>query len=250
MRLPDTIKTCSVYCLGVVEYTQACRLQEKLSREHAAGMIGDVLLIMEHRPVMSIGKGGCKPEHLLVSPDFLEKERITVCNTNRGGGITYHGQGQLVCYPILDLRELGITVRQYIEKLEEVLLRLLKDNGIQGRHLAGSPGIWVGDAEIASIGINVSHGITMHGFTVNICNDLKPFTYIAPCGVAGKKMTTISHECGFYVPAASVIEKIIESFSSVFDIITTREEPESLEAFYDRSVSGVAEAANAVPFAG
>lgn len=233
MILPNMIKTaCRVYCLGIVEYPKACLLQEKLSLERAAGWIGDILLIMEHPPVLSVGKAGCKPEHLLVSDDVLEKEQITVCYTNRGGGITYHGTGQLVCYPILDLRELGITVRQYIEKLEKVLLKILESHDIEGRHVEGSPGIWVGDAEIASIGIKVSRGITMHGFTLNICNDLKPFSYIAPCGVAGKKMTSISNVRGFYIPAESVIDIIIESFSTVFGIGTTPGEPASLEAFY------------------
>jgi|WetSurMetagenome_2_1015567.scaffolds.fasta_scaffold50532_3 lipoate-protein ligase B len=233
MTLLATKKTgCRTYCLGIIDYARSFQLQKNLCHERAGGMIGDILLIMEHSPVLTIGKAGCKPEHMLVSADVLEREKILVCPTNRGGGISYHGPGQLLCYPVMDLRGLGISVRNYIEKLEEVVVRTLSRYNIMGNHITGSPGIWVGDAEIASVGINVSHGITMHGFTLNVSNDLLPFSYIAPCGVSGKKMTTMSQVCGLDIPSTSVVADVITCFSSVFNTTTTLGEPESLEAFY------------------
>lgn len=233
-RPPMTaVKTaCRAYRLGNVEYLKAYRLQEHLHRARGRGQIGDSLLILEHPPVLTYGKAGYRPDHVLVTPETLEREGISICRANRGGGITYHGPGQLVCYPIFDLRGLELSVRRYLCMLEEVVINSLAYFDVQARRLPGSPGVWVNDAEISSIGINISRGITMHGFTLNVNNDLKHFSYIAACGVAGKKITTISRACGFNVPVSGLVTPVIESFARIFNIEVALGQPASLEGFY------------------
>jgi lipoate-protein ligase B len=223
---------CLAYFPGVIEYTKAAHLQEQLRQERGAGRIGDSLLVLEHPPVLTVGKAGYKAEHLLVTPETLEREGIPICQANRGGGITYHGPGQLVCYPILDLRGLDLTVRRYLIMLEEVIISTLSQFEIRANRKPGSPGVWVKDAEISSIGINVSHGITMHGFTLNINNDLKQFSYINACGVPGKKITTLERAGGIKTAVSSMVKPVTHSFAEIFNIEVLPGHIDTLEGSY------------------
>ena len=210
-------KTCErVYAaeyLGVVTYELALKQQQRLAQARAEGNIPDVVLLLQHPPVYTIGR--FRGEEDIITPP----KGIEVFRTNRGGSITYHGPGQLVGYPILDLKENGLGVREYIWKLEEVIINLLLDFGIRGYRVAKHPGgVWVGGDKICSIGIHVSHHITMHGFALNVNPDLRYFEYIKPCGLKNTVMTSISKLLGYPVAVESIIESLLKSFSETFGL--------------------------------
>ncbi|OGO20823.1 MAG: lipoyl(octanoyl) transferase [Chloroflexi bacterium RBG_16_50_9] len=211
----------------------ACRLQEQLREDRNIGRITDFILILQHPPVLTVGKSGYKPEHILVTDKTLEHDGISLCQTNRGGGITYHGPGQLVCYPIFNLRNLGLTVRQYLYNLEEVVITSLAGFGITGQRLPSAPGVWVEDAEISSIGVHISRGITMHGFTLNVNSDLKHFSYIDACGVSGKKITTVARISGTDISMENLILPLLRSFGQIFNLDITQEQSKSLDIHYE-----------------
>jgi len=181
--------------LGVIPYEIALKQQETLRQLRAEGRIPDVVLLLQHPHVYTVGRFRGE-EDIIVLP-----ENIPVLRTNRGGSITYHGPGQLVGYPILDLRANGLSVREYIWKLEEVIIRLLFGFGIEAERKDKCPGgVWAGDRKICSVGINVSRHITTHGFALNVNNDLKYFDHIRPCGMKGVSMTSMAELLGRPVP--------------------------------------------------
>lgn len=211
-------RTCIAPYLGMVPYEVALKLQQRLVQARSEGKIGDVMLLLEHPSVFTVGrfKGG---EDITVPPETLAREGIAVFHTDRGGGITYHGPGQLVGYPIVDLKENGLGVREYVRKLEAAIIKTLLALGIQGCRLAGYPGVWAGGKKVCSIGIHVSHGITTHGFALNVTNDLRYFKkYIRPCGLQGEVMTSISELLGRHMVMEEIIEKLLSSFSEVFGL--------------------------------
>lgn len=204
--------------LGVIPYGHALKLQQRLAEARAEGKIPDVLLLLQHPPVLTTGRfrGG---EDIIVPLEKLQQERIAVFHTNRGGGITYHGPGQLVGYPILNLKQNGLGVREYIWKLEEVIIKLLLTLGIQGHRVANYPGsVWVGEEKVCSIGIHVSRYITMHGFALNVGNDLQYFEYIRPCGLRSEAMTSLSELLGRPVEIETIIGNLLHSFSEIFGL--------------------------------
>ena len=177
--------------LGRVEYQQGVALQDRLVEERRAGKITDQLLLLEHDPVYTIGR----------TPDQTSLRGAThlphpVVQTNRGGQATYHGPGQLVGYPILDLRNHGQDLHKYLRGIEEMLIGVCGDFGIAARRREGLTGTWVADRKIASIGVGVRHWISMHGFALNVCGDLTPFYEITPCGIEGVAMTSLEKESG------------------------------------------------------
>lgn len=208
-------KACIAPYLGMVPYERALKLQEGLARAREEGRIGDVLLLVQHPPVFTIGRfrGG---EDTTVPRETLARDGIAVFHTNRGGGITYHGPGQLVGYPILNLKENGLGVRQYVRKLETTIVKLLLALGIRAHRLAEYPGVWVGEKKICSIGIHVSHHITTHGFALNVSNDLRYFEYVRPCGLSGEVMTSVSELLGLRVGMKIIVGKLLPSFSETF----------------------------------
>lgn len=203
--------------LGVIPYERALGLQQKLMQARAEGKIPDVMLLLQHPPVFTIGRFRGEKD-IIVAPEKLQQAGIAVSHTNRGGSITYHGPGQLVGYPILNLEENGLGVREYIWKLEAVIIKLLLSLGVQGHRLANYPGVWVGEDKVCSIGINVSHHITMHGFALNIDTDLRHFEYINPCGIKGIRMTSISKLLGYCLEPNDIIEALLDSFSAIFGL--------------------------------
>jgi len=217
MSISTLKKGCIAPHLGIVPYEVALKLQQRLMQARAEGKTGDVLLLLQHPPVFTIGRfrGG---EDLIVPQETLVREGIAVFRTNRGGGITYHSPGQLVGYPIVNLKENGVGVREYIWKLESAIIKLLLALGIQGHRLAGYPGVWARERKVCSIGIHVSHHITTHGFALNVTNDLRYFKYIRPCGLAGEAMTSVSELLGHRVGMKTIIEKLPPSFSEIFGL--------------------------------
>jgi len=183
---PDDL---SIQWLGRVDYRQALALQDRLVAQRRAGAIADQLLLLEHDPVYTIGR----------SPDQTSLRGAAhlphpVVQINRGGQATYHGPGQLVGYPILDLRRHGQDLHRYLRALEELLIRVCAAFGVAARRREGLTGTWVTDRKIASIGVGVRHWISMHGFALNVCGDLAPFDEITPCGIAGVAMTSLEKE--------------------------------------------------------
>jgi lipoate-protein ligase B len=199
--------------LGVVPYELALKQQQRLAQARAEGDIPDVVLLLQHPPVFTIGRFRGE-EDIINTPNGIE-----VFPTNRGGSITYHGPGQLIGYPILNLKENGLGVREYIWKLEKVIINLLLSLGIRSHRMAKYPGgVWVGEEKICSIGIHVSRYITTHGFALNVNPDLRYFDYIKPCGFKGSVMTSISKLLGYPVEVEAIIESWLQSFSEIFGL--------------------------------
>ena len=207
---------CVVYQLGLVNFYDACRMQERLQQKRLNSEISDALLLLEHPPTFSIGKSGSFA-NLLVSRNRLNKEKIALFSTKRGGNITYHGPGQLVVYPIISLEHRGRDVHRYVHELEEVVIMTLKDFCINACRDDKHPGAWVQKEEIAAIGLRIQRWITMHGFALNVDPDLKHFSYINPCGFSDRRATSMSRLLGRKVSMKAVISRLIVHFSDVFN---------------------------------
>ena len=204
--------------LGVIPYELALKRQQILVQARTEGKIPDVVLLLEHPPIFTIGRFRGE-EDIIASAEILAQEGIAVFPSNRGGSVTYHGPGQLVGYPILNLKENGLGVLEYIRKLEEVIIKLLFTLGIQGHRVAKYPGgVWVGEEKICSVGIHVSRYITMHGFALNVNTNLQHFEYINPCGIEGVVITSISKLLGYPVEVEAVIGSLLDAFSETFGL--------------------------------
>ncbi len=209
------MKVCVVYDLGMVDYHQGLLLQEKLLNLRKSGAISDVLLLLQHPSVFTIGHSGIV-ENIIVSKETLVREGIPVFHTNRGGDVTYHGPGQLVGYPILNLRENHLGVPEYVGNLEEVVIRTLADFGIGGQRVSGRRGVWVGEEKVSALGLRISGKVSLHGFALNVNTNLKYFTYIIPCGIAGVSITSLSKLLGREVEIGEIQENLLRHFSQVF----------------------------------
>ncbi len=185
--------SCALVDLGTVPYREAWDLQRRLVEARHEGVIPDVLLLLEHPHTFTIGRRGDDSE-VLASPEYLESLGATVIEVDRGGLATYHGPGQLVGYPILDLRPRGREVHSYLRKLEESLIDALQETGIPAQHVPQKTGVWVEDRKIASIGVRFSRWISSHGFALNVTTDLSYFSHIVPCGMPAVTMTSVAQE--------------------------------------------------------
>jgi len=168
--------------LGCADYADCYRLQHRLHALRCAGAIPDTILTVEHNPVFTIGRSGSRA-NILVPAEILTAEGIAVYDIERGGDITYHGPGQLVVYPIIDLREQGRDLKRYIRNLEQALIDCLQEFGVAGDRRPGFPGVWVKKRKIASVGVYVKHWVTLHGLALNVCVNKKHFGLINPCGM-------------------------------------------------------------------
>lgn len=207
--------------LGLVEYGAGLELQARLVEERRSGAIGDTLLLLEHPPVITLGvKTRGKQVNIVASPDVLAAEGVSVFETGRGGDITYHGPGQLVGYPIFDLRPDRCDVHRYVRDIEEALIIALREFGIEGGRRSGWTGVWVGpegrEEKVAAIGVRISRWITSHGFALNVGTNLKHFQLIVPCGIADRGVTSIERLLGLSVPMPAVEDAVVRAFSQVF----------------------------------
>jgi lipoyl(octanoyl) transferase len=210
------MKTCELRNLHLVTYENGLRLQQKLVEMRQAGELPDQFLLLEHPPVITLGRGG-KLDNLLASDDALRSERVRFFDTTRGGDITYHGPGQLVGYPILHLGEGNRDVRKYVTNLEEVLIRTVAEYGISAARVDGKRGIWVGNEKIAAIGVRIARWVTSHGFALNVNTKLDHFRFITPCGLHGTGVTSIERLLGRAVAMSEVREIVAAKFAEVFD---------------------------------
>jgi lipoate-protein ligase B len=201
--------------LGLMDYGKAWDLQHHLWSRRVEGELPDLLLFLEHPHVITLGRRGNR-SHLIVSPEVLETMKIPIFHVERGGDITYHGPGQTVAYPILDLKDYGYRLIQYIDQLEEVIIHVLKDFGIEGRRDSLNRGVWVKEEKIASIGVAIKRWVSFHGFSLNYETDLKYFDLIHPCGLEGKKMTTMAKVLGTNISQQRLAERISFHLEEVF----------------------------------
>ena len=206
---------CAVCQLGLIEYSAAYHLQRRLALQRIEGRISDMLLLLEHSPTITVGKSG-KLENLLVSKEQLAEKGISLFFADRGGDVTYHGPGQLVAYPIIDLSVRGKDIRKYVHDLEEVVIRTLDDFCIKAHRDEAYVGIWVGERKIAAIGISVKRWVTMHGFALNIRPNQEHFSSIKPCGIPDREVTSVSEVLSQDVPMGEVIERLVAHFWQVF----------------------------------
>ena len=209
------MRVCELRNLRLVTYENGMHLQQKLVSLRQSDAIPDQLLLLEHPPVITLGRGG-DTANLLASPEALRANGVRFFETTRGGDITYHGPGQVVGYPIFHLGEGSRDVRKYVTKLEEVLIRTVAEYGITAMRAEGKRGIWVGNNKIAAIGVRIARWVTSHGFALNVNTNLDHFRLITPCGIQGAGVTSIAKEIGREVPTDEVRELVVNNFAEVF----------------------------------
>ena len=209
-------RQCLVVDLGTVNYSAAWERQKEAVRS-ADRTEQDLLYLVEHPPVITVGRSGGR-ENILATDEQLRSEGIEVIETDRGGDVTYHGPGQLVAYPILNLNMHRQDIGWYLRSLEEVILGALLDLGIRGRRIKGYTGVWVGDSKVAAIGVGVRKWVTFHGLALNINPDLDRFALITPCGIQDRSVTSIETLRGRDVKMDEVVEPFLRRFGEVFGL--------------------------------
>ena len=247
------MKELLVIDLGLVEYGAAWELQRRVAAARKADAIPDVLLLCEHPHVITLGRSG-KISNLRASDHVLRQMGVSFFETNRGGDITYHGPGQLVGYPILNLAEIRRDVAWYVRSLEEAMIRATAEFGIASKRVAGRTGVWVDVAggpagaepkgfkeveeatdeeKLAAIGVHLSRWVTSHGFAYNVSTDLRYFDLIVPCGIAGKRATSLERALGKNVDSGELTQKLISNFGQVFELTMISISPSELETLLD-----------------
>lgn len=200
---------------GLTSYERGLELQEKAKALVKDGVADCILILLQHSPVFSIGKAGGS-ENILMSEEFLKEKGIDIYRSDRGGNVTYHGPGQLVGYPIMNLKKFKTDVHWYFHQLEQILIDTLEENHIKGDRKEKYPGAWVGDRKIAAIGVHISRWITTHGFSFNIDVNTEHFSYINPCGIVEFGITSINEFKK--VEFETVLEEIKSNFEKIFEI--------------------------------
>jgi lipoyl(octanoyl) transferase len=217
---------------GLLPYEEALVLQRRIEAARQADEVPDVLLLLEHNPVYTKGRR-TQPGELAMGEDWYRMQGIEICETDRGGAVTYHGPGQLVGYPIVSLKPYGDNVHEYVRRLERLMTGSLAAYGIDAEVIDGLTGVWVGGGppegrKIGSIGVHVSRGVTTHGFAVNVNNDLQPFEWVVPCGIEGVRMTSLCREFGSEVDMDACMDVVTERFAEIYGRETVETSPEEL----------------------
>jgi lipoyl(octanoyl) transferase len=231
--------------IGQVPYGEARGLQRRLEAARQAGEISDLLLLLEHPPVYTKGRRS-EPGELPMGEDRYRMQGIEVCDTDRGGQVTYHGPGQLVGYPIMSLKDLRpavprdaaedvrrLDVVDYVRRMERVMIGSLASHGVEAGVIEGLTGVWVGGAppegrKIGSIGVHVAKGVSTHGFAINVNNDLQPFEWIVPCGIEGCRMTSLGRELGAEQDLEGFMDTVTELFAEIYERAPVRIDRERL----------------------
>jgi lipoyl(octanoyl) transferase len=211
------------YCdLGFIDYKEAWDLQKKIFEARKANIIPDALLLLEHNHVYTLGKTASY-SNLIWSKEFLEKNKISVYEIDRGGDITYHGPGQLVAYPIINLSDWKQDAHLYLRTLEEVAIKVCNDFGLNANRIEKLTGVWIKDRKICAVGIKISSWITMHGIAFNVNTNLDLFNGIIPCGITDKAVTSLSKELGYEIEMSKFKEIYLSKFIEVFNYDFTKQ---------------------------
>jgi lipoyl(octanoyl) transferase len=211
------IRSLEVRRLGLQPYEAALALQRSLVEQRQRGDVGDLLLLVEHPHVLTVGvRGDGGRSHIVAPPENLAASGVTVHETGRGGDVTYHGPGQIVGYPILDLKPDRCDVHRYVRDLEEVLIRTAGDYGILATRVQGLTGAWVGEDKLAAIGVRIARWVTSHGFALNVSTDLGFFGLIVPCGIVGRGVTSLERLIGRPPERSEVENALVRHFCDVF----------------------------------
>jgi lipoyl(octanoyl) transferase len=228
---PAALAPLHVVHLGLVPYARGLELQRAVARARASGAIAhDVLLLLEHPPVVTLGRSS-KAQHLVVTPAVLAERGVELFEAERGGDVTFHGPGQLVGYPIVNLRGHKQDLHWYLRQLEAALMLALEQIGIAAERSEGRTGVWTSGRKIASIGVHARDWVTWHGFALNVSNDLSYFDLIVPCGLSGVTMTSVERELGADAPPfASVADTVARSFGTIFALDIELLQPEVFSA--------------------
>jgi lipoyl(octanoyl) transferase len=212
------VRDLEVRRLGVVPYAVASEMQRALVEERRAGRVPDILLLVEHPHVITLGvKADAARSHLIATPELLAARHVEVHESGRGGDITYHGPGQMVGYPILNLQPDRCDVHKYVRDLEEVMIRTARDFGVESTRIAGLSGAWVGADKIGAIGVRIARWITSHGFAFNVTTDLDFFNLIVPCGIESGGVTSLSRASGRRISMGEAEASMVRNFAAVFD---------------------------------
>ncbi len=227
------MRTLEIRRLGVVRYQDGLVLQRALVEEHRAGRVPDLLLLLQHPPVITLGvKGDGGRSNIVADASRLARLGVEVSETGRGGDVTYHGPGQMVGYPIIDLRPDRCDVHRYVRDLEEVMIRVCADYRVTARRLDGMTGAWIGEDKIGAIGVRISRWITSHGFAFNVSTNVDHFSLIVPCGISNRGVTSLQRVAGRDISVGEVENAAVRHFCDVFERETSQ------TALYD----GVAQA--------
>ena len=218
--------TCEIFNLGLIDYLQAWELQQALVKDVLLGNRTNTLLLLEHPNVFTIGRRGTE-DHILLSQNQLSDFDIPVHSVDRGGEVTYHGPGQLIAYPIINLKNWGGPIT-YVRKLEEIIINTLKDYGIDGAKVLGSTGVWVKQYKIGAIGVKISQGITHHGLSLNINTDLSFYKYIVPCGSEDARVTSMRKLMKLPTPLEDVSYSLQYHFGKLMQLRMVEKAKETL----------------------
>lgn len=211
------MRSLDVRRLGLIHYADALALQRSLVAERQAGRVDDVLLLVEHPPVLTLGvRGDGGRAHVVATPDALAARGVEIFEAGRGGDVTYHGPGQIVGYPIIDLNPDRRDVHRYVRDVEEVLIRVADDFGIEAVREPGLTGVWVGREKLAAIGVRISRWVTSHGFALNVTTNLDDFGLIVPCGIADRGVTSLASKLGRAPAMTEIEDRFVEHFAAVF----------------------------------
>jgi lipoyl(octanoyl) transferase len=215
------VRPLEVRRLGLVPYAAAVEMQRALVEERKAGRVPDLLLLLEHPHVITLGvKLDAARSHLLATPELLTARQVEIHESGRGGDITYHGPGQLVAYPILDLKPDRCDVHRYVRDLEEVMIRAAGDFGIRAGRLKGLTGAWVGADKLGAIGVRISRWVTSHGFALNVTTELDYFNLIVPCGITSGGVTSLTQAAGGVVAMPYAAAAVVRHFCDVFEAVS------------------------------
>ena len=222
----DVTRELHIRRLGLVPYEEALQLQKSLVEARKAGRIPDQLLLLQHPPVITLGvKARSDRSHVLATDSELASQGVEFFETGRGGDVTYHGPGQLVGYPILDLKPDRCDVHQYVRDLEEVLIKVAADFGVSAGRVGGLTGVWVELEKLAAIGVRISRWITSHGFAFNVATNLDHFQLIVPCGITDRGVTSLERLLGRDVPMSLVEDAAIRAMATVFNRVPVDDLP-------------------------
>jgi len=211
------MQECRVIDLGLKDYRETLELQHQLVEKKHKENLPEILLLVEHNPVITLGRSS-HPENILLDREQLEQLKIQLHYIERGGDVTYHGPGQLVAYPIFDLNNYKQDTHLFLRQLEEVIIKTVESYNLKAERIKGLTGVWVDGKKVASIGVAAKKWITFHGLALNVNTDLKYFSYIHPCGMLDKKVTSIAELLKRKIDFTEVKNRVVEKFSEIYDL--------------------------------